>query len=423
MAPSRLEKGILGTFKLFLVAQIVLFLGNLHVHSAHGLVIVNPVLAAVIGTLGVAVLFVYLSLKRLQSGFGRLYLPVALLFSAVFSLVMEDLFLATPLSAHPGSTAEGAWQMFLFLFIPLVLVAWQYGLFAVVLYCLFTTAFDLALLRWIDPFFKVTGMTYVHLLFFRFFSFMVAGYVISRIMQQLRRERRALEEANVRISRYAGTVEQLATSRERNRMARELHDTLAHTLSSLAVQLEAANAVWNTDPDQARRIVERSLGVTRDGLTETRRAIQALKATPVEELGLATAVEELAKEKAERAGMLLDLNLPSASGVKGLPGEVEQCFYRIAQEAIENAVRHSNGRRLVVEITGSASHLAMKIADDGKGFDEKAAEAVHHFGLEGMRDRALLIHGELTIDGRPGRGTHIELSWENRAFMSGKYSQ
>jgi signal transduction histidine kinase len=416
MAPSGLEKGILTIFKLFLVAQLALFLGNLHVHSSHGLVMVNPVLAAVIGTLGVAGLFVYLSLKRLRSGFGRLYLPVAVLLSAILSLIMEDLFLATPVSAHPGSTAEGAWQMFLFLFIPLVLAAWQYGLIAVVLFCLFTTAFDLTLLRWIDPHFSTAGMTYVRLLFIRFFSFMVAGYVISRIMQQLRRERRALEDANARISRYAGTVEQLATSRERNRMARELHDTLAHTLSSLAVQLEAASAVWNADPDQAHRIVERSLSVTRDGLTETRRAIQSFKATPVGELGLVTAVEELAKEKAERAGMLLDLNLPSPSQVKGLPGEVEQCFYRIAQEAIENAVRHSNGRRLTVEITGDASRLVMKIADDGKGFNEKAPEPVHHFGLEGMRDRAFLIHGELTIDGHPGPGARVELAWKSDSF-------
>jgi hypothetical protein len=204
MAPSGLEKGILVLFRLFLVVQLVLFLGNLHVDSAHGLVTVNPVLAAVVGTLGGAALFAYLSLKRLQSVFGRLYLPVAVILSAVFSLIMEHLFLTTPVSAHPGSTAEGAWQMFPFLFIPLVLVAWQYGLVAVILFCLFTTAFDLALLRWIDPNFGAAGMTYGHLLFIRFFSFMVAGYVISRIMQQLRRERRALEDANTRISRYAG---------------------------------------------------------------------------------------------------------------------------------------------------------------------------------------------------------------------------
>jgi signal transduction histidine kinase len=192
-------------------------------------------------------------------------------------------------------------------------------------------------------------------------------------------------------------------------VARELHDTLAHTLSGLAVQLEAVDSLWTSDRDQARNLLRHSLRATRDGLTETRNAIQSLRAAPLEDLGLARALQNYAEITADRTGFQLAVDLPK--NLDGLPLEVEQCFYRIAQEAIENVARHARAKCVQVKLTGSASELCMQVTDDGVGFGFQAAESGRHFGLQGMRERAELIHADFEILSRPGAGTCLRLSW------------
>jgi signal transduction histidine kinase len=417
MKTPGLERGILTIFRLFLAFQLMLILLNLHIHSNRGLIPGGALPASVAAMSAMGALFVYLSLGRLALAMGRLYLPVAILFAATFSILLDTLFLSTSLSAHPGGSAENAWQMFLYLFVPLVFVSWQYGFGQVVVYCLFTAVLDYFLARWVDPGFNTRQETHIRLLLMRSFSFMLAGYVISRIMGQLRLERKALQEANSRLSHYAGTLEELTVSRERNRMARELHDTVAHTLSGLAVHLEAVSALWTVDPGQARSMIERSLGATRSGLGETRRAIKALRASPLEDLGLVKALEDLAKETARRAGLRLELELPP--DIEGLPHEAGHCFYRIGQEAMENTVRHSNARALAVRLSGGSANLSMEIRDDGKGFDPGTVDDEKCFGLRGMRERAELIHASLRIESGLGKGTVLSLSWQQGGDMGG----
>ena len=205
MKARGLERGILFIFRLFLAFQLMLILVNLHIHSNQGLIPGGSFAAAALAVSATVTLFAYLSIGRLERRMGRLYLPAAILFTATFSILLDNLFLSSSLSVHPGGTAENAWQMFLFLFVPLVLVSWQYGFRQVVAYCLFTAVLDYLLASWADPAFGTWHETRARLLFMRSFSFMFAGYVISRIMEQLRRERKALQEANSRLSRYAGT--------------------------------------------------------------------------------------------------------------------------------------------------------------------------------------------------------------------------
>jgi signal transduction histidine kinase len=253
--------------------------------------------------------------------------------------------------------------------------------------------------------------------FIRFISFLMIGHVISRIMQKLRKERQALQTANRKLESYLITLEQLTVSRERNRVARELHDTLAHTLSGLAVQLEAVDSLWNSDRDQAHHLLQHSLQATREGLTETRKAIQSLRATPLEDMGLANALREYAEATAGRIGVRVDLDLPR--GLGSLLPEVEQCFYRIGQEAIENVARHAQAKSLRVKLIRTASGLCMEIADDGVGFDSHSVQADRHFGLQGMRERAQLIHADLELVSQPGAGTRLTLSWHGEAHKNG----
>jgi signal transduction histidine kinase len=174
--------------------------------------------------------------------------------------------------------------------------------------------------------------------------------------------------------------------------------------------LEAVDSLWTSDPGQAYNILRHSLRATRDGLTETRNAIQALRSSPLEDLGIVRAIQNYAETTAGRAGCQLEFDLPK--DLNGLSPDVEQCFYRIGQEAIENAARHAQAKNIRVKLTGTDSELCMEIADNGIGFDPRAVESERHFGLQGMRERAQLIHAILEIVSAPGNGTSLHLSWK-----------
>ncbi len=414
MKPARLEPGLLTLFRLFVVVQLILMLVNLHVHSARGYLGNDTGRAFLFIVGGSVALLAYLSVPWLRMHLGAIYPVLALTHSIVFSLLAQYLFLTNP---SGGGSEESAWQLFLFLCVPLVIVSWQHGFKAVLVYCLFITALDLVLVRITKTDFLPFEQTYERLVLIRFMSFLMVGYVISRIMQQLRSERQALQEANRKLEGYLVTLEQLTVSRERNRVARELHDTLAHTLSGMAVQLEAVNSLWESDQKEARNLLGHSLQAARDGLTETRRAIQALRASPLEDLGLANALREFADATASRTSFKLDLDLPEK--LDGIPLEVEQCFYRIGQEAIENIAKHARARCVRIELVRSGSDLCMELVDDGVGFDPGAAEVGRHFGLQGMRERAQLIHANLQISSERGKGTRLCLSWLGKNQQNG----
>jgi signal transduction histidine kinase len=242
-------------------------------------------------------------------------------------------------------------------------------------------------------------------------------------------QREELDKANRTLVRYAATLEQLSISQERNRLARELHDTLAHTLSALAVQLDAMATVWVQMPPKAQTMLQRALAMTRTGLDDTRRALGALRATPLKDMGLALAVSQLVEEAAMRGGLSLTLDVPSS--LTGLAPEVEQCYYRVAQEAIENVLKHAGASSLYVSLLESrgdreAGSLLLEVIDDGRGFSVETWQAeflageqgrqgqapLQHtskFGIRGMQERAALIGATFEIKSAPGQGTTIRL--------------
>jgi len=417
MKSTRLEPGILTIFRLFLVVQFIIILVGLTVHHARGYLEGNIGVAISITGISILVMLCYLSSPWLGNKLGRFYLPIALVASTVFSLFAQNLFMSFQSSISNGSSEESAWQQFLFLFIPLLLIGWQYGFKYVIVFCLFTLFVDYILIQYSNSDYFNNPQTYHRLLFIRFISFLLVGYIISRIMEQLRQQRRALQEANLKLENYVATLEQLTISRERNRLARELHDTLTHTLSGVAVQLEAVDSIWISDREHAHQILQSSLKTTRNGLTETRKAIQSLRATPLEDLGLVQAICEYAEAAARQEGIQLHLDLPR--GTEGLLPGVEQCFYRIGQEAIVNTAKHAQAKSIWIRLDRSASGLQMEIKDDGTGFDLHAVEAGRHFGLQGMRERAQIIGATLEITSHPGEGTRLKLSWQEKHSRDG----
>ena len=238
--------------------------------------------------------------------------------------------------------------------------------------------------------------------------FLVVGFSISFLMSRLRAQQQSLEAANNRLTQYASTLEQLATSRERNRLALELHDTLAHTLSGLSVQMETIKAYWDVDRPAARAILEKSLAATHLGLEETRRALKALRASPLEDMGLPLALRKMVEDAASRAGLALDM--PEIIMVPPLPPDVEQCIYRVAQEAVTNVVKHASAKKMTVKLEFADSMATLMVSDDGVGFDTEKIDKTSHFGLAGIQERARISGGELKIQSKPGTGTTITLS-------------
>ncbi|MBN1375923.1 MAG: sensor histidine kinase [Dehalococcoidia bacterium] len=298
--------------------------------------------------------------------------------------------------------------MFPFLFVALLLVAWQYKWQYMLLVILGFTALNVGI-SWSSarpgspPF---QGGMIISLI--QTVIFLVVGFSISYLMSRLRRQQQSLEEANLRLTHYASTLDHLATSRERNRVARELHDTLAHTLSGLAVQLQAVKAYWEVDTLAAHSMLDKSLLAAHSGLEETRRALKALRASPLDELGLIPALRELFREAAARANLELELDI--MENMPALSPDVEQCVYRIAQESVTNVINHAHARHLSVRLKSSDGKVTLQLRDDGAGFDVDKARKSGHYGLAGMQERAELVGAEFDISSKEGSGTSISLA-------------
>jgi signal transduction histidine kinase len=351
----------------------------------------------------------YLFIPWLQKHLKSWYVPIALAVITIGSIV-EGYWIAQEIGPYAVIS-----ETFIILFIPLVLIAWLYRFWLVLLFSLGTGFIEFFILL---PLLtdNVTGYARVGALVVRTVTFMLVGYMINTLMkdkekqqQELRKTNQQLELANIKLVQNASMVEQLSTSRERNRLAREMHDTLAHTLSGLAVQLDAIPSVWDSNPEKANRMLLEALDVTRSGLDETRRALKDLRATPLEEMGLAIAVRTLAEDAAGRFCLKVALDIPGQ--INNLPPDVEQSFYRIAQEAVQNTVKHSGATCLSLALNQVNGSVLLEVADDGSGFAAAEGTSGGQYGLTGMRERAELMGAQFEIQSSPGKGTAVRVKW------------
>ena len=143
------------------------------------------------------------------------------------------------------------------------------------------------------------------------------------------------------------------------------------------------------------------------GLEETRRALKALRASPLDEWGLAKATADMAEDLTSHARLALNLSIPNKMPV--LSPDVEQCIYRIAQEAITNAINHACAKQLEVRLEFLEGTVVLNVIDDGVGFDTANVGGGNHFGLSVMQERAQINGGKLNITSQPGAGTTIRL--------------
>ena len=223
-------------------------------------------------------------------------------------------------------------------------------------------------------------------------------------------------------TRLAARGAQLAAVEERNRLAREIHDTLAQSLSAIVMQLESADALLESrNAARAGETVRRALGLTRATLDEARRSVLELRARPLAGRGLVESLRALADEL-RRADPPLDVAV-RASGLArpdALPPAVELGLYHVAREALTNVVRHAGATRAAVHVERRGDRARLRVVDDGVGMDA-ARVPDDRFGLVGMRERARLLGGTLRVArGADGRGTSVSVAVPLRASRSAR---
>lgn len=401
---SHIEPGLKTVFRLFLslrLLSLILFFLPSWLTDPNTLAIPYRWLALA----GTLFLLVYLSVPRLQKILGGAYLPLAFGLALVMPLFEYALFNFSRLTSGAADVRQPVFA----LTIVLIMLVWQYRLRT----ALFVLG-GIALVNLVQiaygalqgiPIAEEFAVSLAELFFM-----LLVGIVVGQIVHTLRAQRDELTEARDRLANYAAAQEQLAVTRERNRMALELHDTIAHTLSAVAVQQEAARMNWQTNPEVARERVEQALQSTRQGLDTLRASIQDLRLSPLEEFGLSRALQHLARKMSERRGLACGLDFPLK--IEGLSTVAEHHVYRIFQEALTNIERHAQAKRIHFSARRDGNIWEFFLEDDGRGFDVGHASKNGHFGLGGMKERAELIGAYLNVESASGAGTRLTLSVE-----------
>ena len=193
---------------------------------------------------------------------------------------------------------------------------------------------------------------------------------------------------------------------ERNRLAREIHDTLAQGLSAITLQLETAEALLDAaNADRARKSLHQALALARTSLDEARRTMMDLRAAPLEGRTLAGALQALADEWATKANLPVGFEIAGDAG--NLPLRVEAGLYRVAQEALTNVSRHAQAQHVRLCLTVTPDQAQLIVEDDGRGFDPSQTPK-DRYGLIGLNERVKLLGGTLKLESSLGAGTRVE---------------
>ena len=190
---------------------------------------------------------------------------------------------------------------------------------------------------------------------------------------------------------------------ERRRLARELHDGVGQNLTALKHRLAAISQSLELD-DPRRPDLESAIALCGETLEDTRHLSRLLRPPILDDLGLEAAVRSLARSLAQASGLDIGVDIPS---LPPLDSDLQTLVFRVAQEALSNAVRHAQARSVLVRIVASGGLLQLQVADDGLGCDPESALASGGSGLGGMRERLRLYEGRLELRSAPGEGTRV----------------
>ncbi|WP_066381418.1 MULTISPECIES: sensor histidine kinase [unclassified Anabaena] len=225
------------------------------------------------------------------------------------------------------------------------------------------------------------------------------------LMNTVLSERQSREElaiANEKLRQYALRIENQATLEERTRIAREIHDSLGHSLTALNLQLETALKLYQANPDQAYSFLARAKELGSKALQDVRHSVSTMRSHPLQNQSLSEAIDTLAEDFQRSNNIILhsQINL-----VHPLSTEVNTAIYRILQESLTNISKHAKATEVNLEVSVNRGSLHLIIQDNGRGFDIQ--QNTTGFGLKSMRDRTLALGGKFSINTAFGCGCQI----------------
>jgi len=219
------------------------------------------------------------------------------------------------------------------------------------------------------------------------------------------------EELNLANEHLREKAAQDAVTAERTRLARDLHDAVTQTLFSTTLIADVLPDIWEMDPNEGKRRLEEVRQLTRGALAEMRTLLVELRPNALVEVPLPTLLRQLTEALSGRARMSIQLNAETDGIKQKLPGDVQVGLYRLAQEALNNVVKHSRASQAIVTLRIGDS-IRLTVADNGVGFDPSKVTA-DHLGLKIMRERAEALGAKFRIYSEPGEGTQVSVFLEN----------
>lgn len=217
-----------------------------------------------------------------------------------------------------------------------------------------------------------------------------------------------LQAANKKLQEYAYQVEELAAAEERNRLARELHDSVSQTIFSMTLTAQAARMLMEKDPPRAVSLLDHLQTLSHNALAEMRTLIQELRPHSIVQNGLVDALHKQVKDRLAQDGLKVVLQI---HGDRRLPAHVEEGLFRVVQEALNNVVKHSKTDSASIQLELEADTPSLVIEDHGVGFELTGVNPEDgHVGLQSMKERVRSFGGKLTIDSRLGAGTRIQVN-------------
>ena len=225
-----------------------------------------------------------------------------------------------------------------------------------------------------------------------------------------RQSREQLMVAHAKLRQYALEIENLATVQERNRIAREIHDSLGHSLTVFNLHLEAALRLLQSDPDEARELLVEAKQLGSTALRDVRQSVAALRSDPLQgrslKLAIAALIDDFQRSTNISPSFHYRIDFP-------IPARVEAAVYRIVQEALTNICKYAAATQVNLSIqvgkTPQGEMLQVTIQDNGKGFNP--AQTTTGFGLQGMQERILALGGHFMLTAAPFAGCRVEASF------------
>jgi signal transduction histidine kinase len=225
-------------------------------------------------------------------------------------------------------------------------------------------------------------------------------YLVDAVLSE-RESREALAVANNRLRAYALKVEEVATLQERNRIARDIHDTLGHSITALNLHVDAALRLFHQDPAESKSLLQDAKLLGQQAFQDIRQSVSTMRADPIAGKTLAEAIALLTEEFYKMTGVRV---LTAIAVPDKIAPEVRTGLYRITQEALTNIAKYAQATEVAIDLTPQG----LRIQDNGQGFSPELTPT--GFGLQGMRERTQALGGTFTLTTAPGKGCHIQVT-------------